>query len=155
MKVNAIKKVVAKIQKEISREINELNAGGCGWFAYMMHTELKKYNIESEMVILDQCNIDGRKEILNDIINNKSRDGWCTSFNHCCVAVKSLYFDGVTFDVISNWSERGYEPKGTYTEKEMQTALKVGGWNSDYNKSQNTVLKNIIKANLEILNNEK
>lgn len=152
-----LKLIVRDIQKQISKSIRFINAGGCGWFAYLFSRELKKYGIECNLIILDSYQeFEDKKNILNKVINKEYVDEYlvsCTSFSHCCVGVgEHFVFDGKEMNPIPDWTKCGYPQRGEYTTKEMRVALKYGNWNPTYNPKQNTKLKNIIAENLKKLN---
>lgn len=155
-KLNLLKKIIYEIQEEVSDNIKNVNSGGCGWFSYFMTIELRKYDIISNINILEPEYVDitDKKTTLNNIINNNIVDDEeCrkTSFAHCCISIGKFNFDGIKLNPIERWEERGYLICGLYTEEEMAVALEIGGWNSMYDVSQNTELKKIIQYNLKKL----
>ena len=148
---------VINLISDINNDIECLNEGGCGYFAYFVHKELKECGIKAKMLILDNDTIFYKKEILNDIINNGNDDlyqeGYRTSFNHCCIQVDDITFDGENLNAVEVWKECHCHLRGHYTRLEMETALRYGSWNNTYNKSQNEKLLELIKRNFEHLKN--
>lgn len=162
-----LRQAILNIQEDISENIKNINAGGCGFFAYAMHTELTKLGIESEMVIIlsksetkaDPEVMDYKQNIIEDYKNNgmynMSGDGCDTSFSHCCIQAKIDgrwdNFDAEQFDAVESWDRQGYMPIGEYSKADMKVALKIGGWNMAYSRRQNPQLKRIIKKHLTFL----
>jgi len=150
--------IINQMQAKIRENIVYLNYGGCGRFAFLTHRELKRYGIESEMVILHCEGIEERKSTLDRILNGREpiyAETKFLSFNHCCIKVGSLNFDfdGYNSEVIANSAEYGDAPQGTYTEEEMKIALDYAYWNTMYKTSQNDLLEKIIQESLQVLEN--
>jgi len=153
---NKFEETICNMLGEINHNIEDLNWGGCGIFAHFTHNELKKYGIDTEIVILNREPIDDKKDTLTAFFNGGYVDDWdleATSFSHCCIklANSKFNFDGLDIDVIREWSIRGVKPRGIYSAEEMEAALKYGGWNEDYKRKQNPLLKRIIRKHLKQL----
>lgn len=136
----------------IGCKIPEINAGGCGVYASIMYKQLVELGYKPNIVIFDRdSSLDYKKETLNNVMNNNkvnSYDKRNTSFLHCCLEVGGFYFDGEAWgaDIQANWG--GYNV-GYYTIEELDTALKVGGWNTSYDRRKNRTIKATIKQSLK------
>ena len=165
-----IASVVQQLQDNLKGNIRCINAGGCGYFALMVHKELKSYGIDSKMMLFLgtwEPPMEERYQMIEDIKNNgiencSSGDPRYLSFSHTFVRIevgKGRYFD---FDAkhmnyrLHKWWQRDMDDiiGGHYDEEHMKYALKYGGWNYAYDTKQNTTLKRIIKQSLKALNDE-
>ena len=162
-----LSQIIKEIQTEIRSKIDNLNSGGCGWFAFYMATALKSVGIEAEIKLItrheedlwftSRDDINFKKEVINEYINNGKKncdpnDLQEISFIHCYLNVAGLQFDGVYEDmkgIQTKFSRFKFE--GTYSLDEMKIALEVGGWNPTYDASNNTTLKDIIESKLRLL----
>jgi hypothetical protein len=143
-----VEKVITKIQKKVSKDIDSVNNGGCGVFALFTHIELAKVGLASEIIVLDRGDnsVLNKRVTINKLMNNeakgisdyKIRD---TSFSHCLIKCEDIIFD----------SDEVYEPSrldaydvGTYTLAEMAIAVAVGGWNPTYEREDNAEMQSII-----------
>jgi len=150
-------KLVEEIQGEIDYQIYDINQGGCGWFAYYMVKHLKSVGIDAKIKIIDdsRSKVQLKKTNINNYINkvtnveyDELRD---TSFIHCFVKVGSKGFDARNSSIKQLKDDYdGYRFAGEYTLQELEIALKVGGWNSRYNKNNNRLLEEIIQTNILI-----
>jgi hypothetical protein len=144
--------LVLGLNKEFSKEIPEINAGGCGVFALHVSKELRKLGYSPNIVIITNMweqSLEIKKRVLNNVMNRKPAEGNKseTSFAHCCIEVDGLYFDALQKGAALEDKWRvWYKFSGTYTEEEMELALKIGGWNSRYSRrKRNPTLRKIIR----------
>lgn len=159
-----LSQIIKEIQSEIRSKIDNLNSGGCGWFAFYMATALKSVGIEAEIKLItrhegdlwftQKDDINYKKEIINEYVNNGEQncdpsDLQETSFIHCYINVAGFEFDGMyeSFKDMKEYFKR-FKFEGDYTIEEMEIALKVGGWNCTYDTSNNAKLKEIIERGL-------
>lgn len=145
---------ILMINEEVKVKIPKINQGGCGIFAIKMAKELKKLGYSPNIVIIDRGveNVNNKKEILNRVTNKErvgSYEKRQTSFCHCCVEIGGLYFDGlhIGLSLMERWNS--YIFSGNYTIEEMEIALKVGGWNSSYDRRKNRMLQGIIDKSIK------
>lgn len=151
MKKEQVVQVVTNIQSRIFNSIENINCGGCGWFAYFMHQALSEYGIKCELAILDNEKIDERLDTINNFRNTRdinNSNNLYTSFNHCCVVLPMLYldFDGEVFEAIEDY---GRTLQGYYTIEEMKIALEIGLWTPDFDTDDLPELASIITQECE------
>lgn len=152
-----LKDLVVALNQQIRKEIPEINAGGCGVFALLMSKQLIKLGYNPSIGIMlsmwGDCSVEIKKTVLNNVMNNKHvrpSDKKETSFAHCCIMVDGLTFDGK--DLNDSFKERwgNYPIAGQYTIEEMELALKIGSWNSDYSRrKRNPTLRKIIRTTVK------
>lgn len=157
MQNNKLVEQVQKLNDTIRGQIESINNGGCGIFAYYVVKELRAKGFDAKIIILDGSfwetekerkeSFQNKKNFLNDIENTykhliSKRE---LSFNHCYITVEGQNFDGLQNNskLLSNWET--HTIVGEYTLAEMKIALKEGGWNDMYDRRQSALLKNIVK----------
>ncbi len=132
-------KLIESINADLRIKVPEVNEGGCAIFASLMYKELKALGYNPTINILHDSwskDINRNKVTLNKVINKEkvaSYDKRSTSFNHCCLEVEGVYFDGI----FSGSHPIDFYPdgiQGFYSIQELDTAIKVAGWNSTYNR---------------------
>lgn len=158
---------VSKLMREIHKEITnsripDINAGGCGYFAFFMANELERYGIEYNIRVVDGFEsifyyLPGHpiKEKVTNIenfihkVDEISKE--LVSFTHCWVEIKDgdkfRNIDSESFDEELNKDEFNFN--GVYTKEELKTALRYGGWNREYNKQNNQKLRAAIRKAFE------
>lgn len=144
--------LILKLNKEIIKEIPEINNGGCGVFALLMSKQLEKLGYKPTISILTgswEIDVPTKKEVLNSVKNklpiNCGRKS-DTSFAHCCIEVGGLIFDGEMLGLSFKDAWRRYPITGSYTIEELELSLKVGSWNSSYSRrKKNPTLRRIIR----------
>jgi hypothetical protein len=146
--------LILQINKEIKKELPLINHGGCGVFASKMFKKLKSIGYSPNIVILRmpyETSLEQKKEMLNNKMNKKPINGDIsdTSFAHCCLEIAGLYFDsellGINF--LDRWER--LKISGNYTIEELDLSLKVGSWNSTYNRRRlNPTVDKIIRKSV-------
>lgn len=144
--------LVLILNREIKKEIPNINSGGCGVFTLLMYKQLEKLGYKPNIAIMTsfwESNIDSKKEVLNNIMNrqrtsNEIREG--TSFSHCCIEVGGLLFDGINVGQSLKEKWKRYPITGNYTVEELELSLKVGSWNDTYSRREkNPTLRKVIR----------
>ncbi len=142
---NQVIEIFEEMQDEIETNIENLNDGGCGQFAYYLGVELDKINFPYKIAIYDKLNPEKRKTFLDEVKNQQFINSRHLSASHVSVKILDFYYlDGYEFI----W-------EGTsnifYTLDELKLALEHGAWNEGYNKKQNRKLKRIIQKHTKKL----
>lgn len=144
-----LKTVVKEIQTELTKKIPDLNAGGCGEFAYIFYQHM--HNLYPNIIIVARM-FDGEdeeflcaKNIVDQVIKNNGDKKFIednssqlkdASANHIAIKVNDWIFDGQENDT--------KEFQYNYTPEELKVALQLAGWNDAYDRSNNKVIDGVI-----------
>jgi hypothetical protein len=127
----------------VGYNINNLNAGGCGIFCYMMYNKLKDLGIECKVVGLDLHNVRYKKSNVIKQLNNEEHDGELACSHYVIEIKKGFLFDG--YYVYDSYKEVDYGEAEYFTIEELKVALDYGRWNPCYKRTQNESLAKIIE----------
>lgn len=153
--------LVSEIQKNIiNSDIDYVNDGGCGYFAYYVANELEKHGIQYKIKVIDEIRMNGRPirqkvESINKFItDNIPPQKKLISFTHCWIEIPDkmmpFKFDGEITNREVEWEyEHNADFSGYFSKKELKVALKFGLWNPMYKKSQNRKLRAAIRQAFE------
>ncbi len=138
MQKRSLKQRISFIQKEISDTINNVNFGGCIYFAKFFSEELTKLNIQHKIVFSDRSESCLRRAIREE-----------SSVNHVLVYIPRIgYIDGEEiFKIrkdIYDYKVRSIKPE----QINLDNHIIQGYWNTLYSKSNNPKLKRIIQRHL-------
>lgn len=123
---------ITKLQRDLRKEIPNLNRGGCGLFAYLLGKRLKREGIDFKIKILGgfgDC-FEYKVAVLNEVKNNRNnlyRNQ--ASFAHCYLQIGDYKFDGHYSDNELREVFYTLEDIGEYSLQDLYLAIKVGGWN--------------------------
>ena len=140
-----IKLLIRLIESKISSDWN-VNYGGCGVFALLLHQELKKVGINSRIALFS---VDMNRSYffeLNKIYNQKQ------SCSHIMLRIQNekevIYIDSEgTYTLKQAKKFKGYSLNcvGFYSENSLKESLSVRNqWSYVYNWSNNKVMGKII-----------
>jgi hypothetical protein len=146
------------ISEKINEEIEYLNCGGCGFFAYFMSKKLIMLGYQPKILVLERndIEIEGKYKILKAIKNNQkvSIPKNSLSSAHFVVQCGNYVFDSEEIINIENNPLKlnemlfGWRYIGEYTVEDMAIALyrDKPGWNNWYCRLENNgLLYKIIK----------
>ena len=159
----SVRNAIEALQSEVECRIKWLNHGGCGIFALMVHRELSKYGIRSEMRVINRKHggedkFNEAKQSIEWYLNEEyfnEHELRETSFSHSYIELPDfdIIFDGEVSDedLKDEWLDEHsrWDDFGEYTPEEMEVAIKHGGWNDFYKRSQNDLLQEIIEVKLK------
>jgi len=149
--------LVYSVQRNIiEADIEGVNDGGCGFFAYYMANELDRLNVPYRIKVVDRiklgsCSISKKKEAIKKYLEdglplNKQK----ISFQHCFIEVKhtgaNLEFDSDLSNQDEEWYYGDADYTGYFTKKELKVCIRYAQWNKLYKKSQNKKLRAAIRA---------
>lgn len=145
-----IHSIIKNIQKEINKNINFLNSGGCGIFCYHMSVWLDKYHIPHEITALDK--IKPKSFSYNKGQFNKGNRK-SISASHVVIKLFNQYFDGYMYyekslnnNLINEYCGKIWPPPiGKYTQDEIFRSTEIlDDWNNTYNRKQTPKLIKIL-----------
>ena len=134
--------------------VRSINNGGCGIFALMFYKAIKPFFINSKIVVKDYSNskFGYRIDKINSIMNNNpfdtnNKEG--IVFPHILIDIDGFLFDGEinTLSYSLYDKEEIYAEMSIYgeiTQEQLEFIIKHGRWNSDYCRTQNKLIENII-----------
>lgn len=147
-------KTILEIQTELRSNIDELNMGGCGFFAIIMYSVMKRYGFNCKIVFYSSR----EKKIINNIFNeiksknfNNAHD---LSVNHVFIKYKNYFFDGHGF----LFKGIDVDVTGEFSIKELALSLKYGKWNSKFSPNHNIlqtikfIIENEFKRSFPVTN---
>lgn len=149
--------LVYNVQKNIiDTDIEGINDGGCGFFAFYMSNELDKLGIPYRIKVVDRIKlgsypINKKKAAIAKFLEHGTPiDAKSISFQHCFLEVShrgaTLEFDSDLCNQDEEWYYEDADFKGYFTKKELKIALRYAQWNKRYKKSQNKKLRAAIRA---------
>lgn len=140
-----IKNIILNIHCEIRANFqlyNNINNGGCGYFAKILSEYLISKNIKCKIVFFDNQKRKEKKKLLKEKKEKLSFDDKvCLSSNHILIQIGTTLIDAKGIYSIKN-----YYTNGTYTNEELNYVLKKGIWNSCYDRRKNKTIQKIIKT---------
>ena len=147
-----IRQIVKQIQIEVSNNIVDINAGGCGRFALFMCKALQKkgYDVRMMLVTGDNSTYEYKRIQLEKYKKNIDCDIIKTSFSHCYLKLDDYVFDAEENSIEpikSYYNRHQHKFGGEYSIEDMDIAVNNGGWNPSYDKRQDKQLIEIIRIN--------
>lgn len=151
------KTLILQIHKNIIlNDIDNVNDGGCGFFAFFVANELEKLGIEYRIKVIDKVKLGGgsvKKKVTNInsfLLQKMPIKSDLISITHCWIQVKHkgqwLDFDGETSSFYPEWDyESEADFSGYFTKEELKVCLRYAKWNKLYKKSQNKLLRDSIR----------
>ena len=154
--------LIYNVQKSIiENDIEGVNDGGCGFFAFYMANELDRLGIPYKIKVVDRiklgsCSINRKKEFIRKFL----KEGFPVrsqkiSFQHCFIEVKyrgaNLEFDSDLSNQDEEWYYDDADYSGYFTKQELKIAIRYAQWNKRYKKSQNKKLRAAIRAAIKPL----
>lgn len=150
-------KAIEQIHDEIYNKIPSINRGGCGIFALYMHKALNNLNISNNIEIRCgcSCDIDEKNRMFDNLDDFEKYELEDLSFSHGWISIPKFKFklDGIITLPIS--SNKDLVSDGVYNQQQLEKAIELGQWNSDYRRKYNPLLKDIINNTFKILDNVK
>ena len=152
-----LEKTVEQIQDEVWSKISYLNAGGCGWFTYLVGKELKRRNIKFQIRTFEAFWDDDnrtfyKKEAIRNYFNGRGSFPNSMAGSHHVLQVGNMFFDGEQSctprneDDLLQYMDRDRLSEVSYTLQDMNLMLQeIRGWNDTYDTRQNKRLVGIIK----------
>lgn len=149
-----LQKTINAIQEELRSNVYELNMGGCGFFAIIMYSIMKKYGFNCKIVFYSSRDRDIYDLIFNEIKQNNFENADELSVNHVFIKCRSSFFDGHDF------LYRGIDVDvtGQFSVKELALSLKYGNWNSTFSADRNKlqtikfIIENEFKRSFSVTN---
>lgn len=148
-----MKQLIFEIQKGIIKnDIEDVNSGGCGFFAFFVANELDKCNIPYKIKVVDDIiggtDIEQKVANINNFVCNKEKpQSDLINFEHCYIQIEDYKFDAEISGEALN--DKDYHYKGVYTKHDLKIALRYGDWSKVYYKKQNRLLRSVIRESFQ------
>lgn len=136
---------------EVSKEIENINYGGCGWFAYYVCQEFRRAGIDYK--IINYNTTEEMKDNLDFLHENKYVPINKIGVHHLLVRIGNCIFDGkeVYTRPPKYWHYKGVKHHiGVLNASDIYKLLQNDAWLSVYDVSQNKKLLRIIRKHIEI-----
>jgi len=141
------------ISEELRIRHPHLHKGGCGRLAAIMHEELKKKGIQSEIKVLQsKFSVENAGNV--DINTIPKLHLWAAvAFDHVVVKVGRNYFDNlvVTSRKSMMENESFKMAKGSLSINKLKYVNRVGDWNKQFDVQEVPAIKKLIKKHLKDL----
>jgi hypothetical protein len=130
-----LEKQIKKLQKQITKQISDINHGGCIHFAYYFSKKLRELKIDHKVVLLDYDHIDVRYDHFGPVA-------------HLMIYIEGVgYIDGEeTF--VSLRRRYSYFKHTNLSIKKLDKFRNEHQWNMSYDTDQNNKVEALIQKNI-------
>lgn len=130
--MDILKEQIQNLQQKIRYNIDNLNCGGCCYFAYYFSERLKKLNIPHSIYFEDYLFLER------------------TLKNFITPSHVFIFIEGIGFiDGYKTLSQKEKDKTYVKIRYQLKKALDKGSWNNYYKTKQNRLLKKLIYENIK------